>query len=882
MSPNKLATTVGLFCLLAAAGCADDATGASSTDAAVVDAPGADSNVAPLDPCEDNVDCAGGEVCRDAYCREACGGDDPCRGALPSCDLELGYCVECVQRSDCAANEACRDSNCVFSCIEDSACDEDSYCDLESGECAERECEEDGGCSGGYQCRGYVCLAIDDIICEPGGVSCEANTRVTCSQDGTSEDRVDCGVRRCVSDREGANCVEIVCVPNDLGCVDRDTAFVCDGTGTVETELPCPRDHYCADATCRPQVCEPNMVECDGNLVVTCDELGASVSIEHCAGTVDCVESDFGCACSGAECQLRVCTPGSSRCVGDSAQACSNDGLGYAAPEACEEDERCVAGACLARECEAGERVCVGDTVVECGEDGSSHTGTDCTQNEEVCVVEEAGAACVERTCVPDARDCDVAANAVVSCDARGAEEATTACDEGDYCASGVCLDQVCSPGGSNVCVLGDVRRCNILGSGYDLVEDCRDDDQRCRDGACLDLACEASVVRCSGDTLLECSLDGLTESPTNCAESSGYCNPDSLACVPWVCVPGQRSCEGGDAATCNPRGSAFAAVDECGHAECSDGECQFLVVSWYFDNGRLCGHNNIHTFEITLLQDDVPVLERTATCDATSSIVVDAVRGTYDVEVLARNLEGDVRFTGEAVAYYSDDDLVEVRLLPVRDPCRDNLEVCNGRDDNCDDNVDNGLNCGTCPSGFGTMALVVREGGAAFCIDVYEASREDATIDSVGTSAHILAHSTVGVLPWSNLGLIGARTACQGAGKRLCSVTEWQDACGGIDSWVFPYSDDTYSDTACNGLDAGEGRAGPSGSRALCQGPDGSLDMSGNLAEWVEGGKSFGGSFNSAETQLRCDQPGSEPDLSAPGPSVGFRCCADAIAPTD
>jgi hypothetical protein len=43
------------------------------------------------------------------------------------------------------------------------------------------------------------------------------------------------------------------------------------------------------------------------------------------------------------------------------------------------------------------------------------------------------------------------------------------------------------------------------LGSGYLLVDDCDDDTQLCRDGACLDLACEASTVRCSGDTLLDC-----------------------------------------------------------------------------------------------------------------------------------------------------------------------------------------------------------------------------------------------------------------------------------------------------------------------------------------------------------------------------------------
>ena len=214
--------------------------------------------------------------------------------------------------------------------------------------------------------------------------------------------------------------------------------------------------------------------------------------------------------------------------------------------------------------------------------------------------------------------------------------------------------------------------------------------------------------------------------------------------------------------------------------------------------------------------------------------------------------------------------------------PCVPQSETCNGLDEDCDDVPDNGLDCGSCPTGFGDMVLIVREGGVAFCIDKYEASREDATIDSVGTSPNFIAHSQLGVLPWSNPDMLGARTACEtgAGGKRLCTVAEWQTACAGAQSFIYPYSADTYNGTACNGADAGEGRAAATGAWLLCESPEGVFDLSGNLSEWVEGGTAMGGSFGADENVLRCDQLGQEPDLNSPGPTVGYRCCADAIPP--
>jgi len=210
---------------------------------------------------------------------------------------------------------------------------------------------------------------------------------------------------------------------------------------------------------------------------------------------------------------------------------------------------------------------------------------------------------------------------------------------------------------------------------------------------------------------------------------------------------------------------------------------------------------------------------------------------------------------------------------------CVASVEVCDGRDNDCDDVPDNGISCGTCPTEFGTMALIVRDGGAAFCIDVYEAAREDATLVNEGVSANIVAHSTQAVLPWSNMSIAGARQACTAAGKSLCTQEQWQAACGGISTLAYPYAD-TYDGSVCNGLEAGETAAGANGARPLCVSPEGAFDISGNLAEWVESEFAMGGSFNSNSNEMRCDQATVQPDTNAPGRSVGFRCCAASIPP--
>ncbi|RMH43301.1 MAG: hypothetical protein D6689_05470 [Deltaproteobacteria bacterium] len=94
--------------------------------------------------------------------------------------------------------------------------------------------------------------------------------------------------------------------------------------------------------------------------------------------------------------------------------------------------------------------------------------------------------------------------------------------------------------------------------------------------------------------------------------------------------------------------------------------------------------------------------------------------------------------------------------------------EACNGLDDDCDGEIDEGdLN--------DWAAIAV--GGVTRYIFRYEASRPDATATDPGAST-ARPCSKPGALPWTNVTYPEAAAACAAIGARLCTEAEWQAAC--------------------------------------------------------------------------------------------------------
>ncbi len=201
------------------------------------------------------------------------------------------------------------------------------------------------------------------------------------------------------------------------------------------------------------------------------------------------------------------------------------------------------------------------------------------------------------------------------------------------------------------------------------------------------------------------------------------------------------------------------------------------------------------------------------------------------------------------------------------------------------------------------TLPEMVQIGG--FCIDIYEASRPDATQITEGVSSAYAANKK-GVLPWQGVDLSTARAACRAAGKSLCQLDRWWAACGGPENTTYSYGD-TYDPTVCNGIDSycrcdtgacgaraacpfphcynicgADFKVEPTGSRPGCTNAWGILDINGNVWELTDtddGKEHFrGGAYNCGDSERlhRCDHDGTW------GPSArGFRCCAEAVPVT-
>lgn len=216
-------------------------------------------------------------------------------------------------------------------------------------------------------------------------------------------------------------------------------------------------------------------------------------------------------------------------------------------------------------------------------------------------------------------------------------------------------------------------------------------------------------------------------------------------------------------------------------------------------------------------------------------------------------------------------------------------VEVCDGKDNDGDGEIDEGLLC--CPEEMVSVDGVV-------CVDRWEASRLDAATNSEGED-DTRATSRPGVMPWrtggTQQGYVSAQEACERADKRLCSPVEWLAACRGSAGTEYCYGDE-YHPEACNGIDAhcddpepGCGaidranglehfRVAPTGAFPACKNEQGAFDLNGNLWEFVEATGSAlrvrGGAYNCGDSELlhRCSYE-SPAELRT---ETGFRCCKD------
>lgn len=202
----------------------------------------------------------------------------------------------------------------------------------------------------------------------------------------------------------------------------------------------------------------------------------------------------------------------------------------------------------------------------------------------------------------------------------------------------------------------------------------------------------------------------------------------------------------------------------------------------------------------------------------------------------------------------------------------------------------------GACPAG---MVLV----GETVCVDRWEAYLVDRSPFEVPVDG--VAATAAGVVPQAYVSGEVADSACQAAGKRLCTSDEWLLACRGAENRLYPYGD-VYDATACNDTRASHpvvdlfgddttwsteqlndprlnqlpDSLAQTGEFAACATPDGVFDMHGNLHEWVsDADGTFRGGFyvDAVLNGPGCTYATTAHDRYWHDYSTGFRCCADS-----
>lgn len=210
------------------------------------------------------------------------------------------------------------------------------------------------------------------------------------------------------------------------------------------------------------------------------------------------------------------------------------------------------------------------------------------------------------------------------------------------------------------------------------------------------------------------------------------------------------------------------------------------------------------------------------------------------------------------------------------------------GSDDSAVDDsaADDSGGSGDCPAG----AVLV----GSLCIDAWETTvtgdvgnaDQGANFPDGSTTATATALS--GVQPSVQVTWYQAFAVCQESGRHLCTVDEWQEACGaGRYPWgETPEPVDVCVVTNADGSTEWRGTE-PTGSLPECVSPDGVYDQMGNAWEWADPGATtedglpatakLGGAWYAGGADAACGQDAHDEHPPTFEGTIGFRCCGES-----
>ena len=525
------------------------------------------------------------------------------------------------------------------------------------------------------------------VTCDTDWADCDGSANNGCEIDTTS-DVDNCGAcdSPCVFHNAGASCSAGMCVmgqcdPNWADC-NTDTADGCEVDTTSDPAncggcgSTCSLEHAtagCQAGSCVVESCDDLWANCNSDASDGC-EADVSTDMDNCGACGNtCQLANASAICVAGACQVDTCDGTFSDCDGSPANGCERDlDSDIQNCGACDNDchamnaeVSCEAGTCVMGDCLDGYGDCNTDAGDGCevvfasDPDNCGACGLSCEQAHAIaqCLLGQCSISQCDDgygDCNSDASDgCESDLNSdPLHCGSCGQQcdiaHAQAGCDSGQ-CVVAQCDDAFgdCNSDPSDGCetyLNNDMENCGACGAVCQLPHA----DAVCRSGSCTTDSCDEGYGNCNRDIADGCEAE-LSSDAENCGDCGHACEYENAG---GVCSSG--ACSMGECA----EGYADCNLDD------SDG-CEVDLESDTRNCGK-CAHECDSGMECTDGECSQP-------CE-------DSDNDTF----LSSTCGGD------------DCDDTNPDVHPGAQ------EVCNGRDDNCDGNIDEDLECS---SGCGCSA---------------------------------------------------------------------------------------------------------------------------------------------------------------------------------
>ena len=87
------------------------------------------------------------------------------------------------------------------------------------------------------------------------------------------------------------------------------------------------------------------------------------------------------------------------------------------------------------------------------------------------------------------------------------------------------------------------------------------------------------------------------------------------------------------------------------------------IIVTWYFENARMCAANNVSTVELTLFQNEYSINSDEVDCRMGEALFSQIEAGTYTVDAIALDETGHVLFNGQKTVTVGMGDKLQLEL---------------------------------------------------------------------------------------------------------------------------------------------------------------------------------------------------------------------------